>query len=86
MDLFHTHTHTIFVQVSDAPEKLIELIELQHGFVLRSSFKQEVLITFYNTLPVSRFSDLRTLARNLVNVFGSTCTYEQAFSRIKRNK
>jgi hypothetical protein len=47
---------------------------------------QEALISFYASLPVSRVSDLRKLATNLASVFGSTCTCEQAFSRMEHNK
>jgi hypothetical protein len=45
-----------------------------------------MLKTFYASLPVSRFSELRKLARNLASAFGSTYTCEQAFSRMKQKK
>jgi thymidylate synthase len=57
---FHSHatnTH-IFenqfsVKGSGTPEKLLpELIELQHVSILHSRFNQDVLITFYASLPV----------------------------------
>jgi hypothetical protein len=47
--------------------------------ILRSSFNQEALITFYTSLPVSQFSELRKLPRNFVSVFDSTYTFEQSF-------
>jgi len=46
---------------------------------LYNRFKQEALITFYASLPVSRFSELRQLTQNEASVFGSTCTCEQDF-------
>jgi hypothetical protein len=40
---------------------------------------RKFLITFYTSLPVSRFSELRKTESNLSAVFGSTYTCEQAF-------
>jgi len=39
----------------------------------------KILITFYASVPVSRFSELCKLARNLLAVFGSTCTVWTGF-------
>jgi hypothetical protein len=42
------------VEVGDALEKLkLELNELQHDSILRSSFNQEVVTIFYASMPVS---------------------------------
>jgi predicted PolB exonuclease-like 3'-5' exonuclease len=90
-------SHATNIRVFDNPSPLksqmlqkklkLELIKLQqHDSTLLSSFNQEALITFYASLPLSRFSDLRKLARNLASVSGSTYTCEQAFSRMKQNK
>jgi hypothetical protein len=68
------------VEESRPPEKLqLELLELQYDSILRSSFNQEALLTFYASLPVSRLSEFRKLARNLANVVGSTYTREEDF-------
>jgi len=53
---------------SDAPEKSQpEWTELQYNPILCRSFNQETLITFYASLPLSRFSELHKLARNLAS-------------------
>jgi hypothetical protein len=75
------------IEVSDAQEKLqLELIEPQYDSIFHSSFNQEALITFYASLPVSRFSELCKLPQNLASVFGTTYTCEKAFSDTKQNK
>jgi hypothetical protein len=87
---FHSHaTNTcifenpLSVEVSDAPEKLQHDLTELHGSVLQSSLKQETLVTFYASLPVSHFSELHKLEQNLASVFGSMYTCEQAFSHMK---
>jgi len=52
---------------------------MQYDSFLFSSFNQEDLITFYASVPVPRFSELRKLLRNLASAFGSACTREQIF-------
>jgi hypothetical protein len=55
---FHSHATDILIfenpfsiEVSDAPEKLqLELNELQYNSILHSSFNQEALITFFDSL------------------------------------
>jgi hypothetical protein len=55
------------VRVCNAPEKLQpELTELQYDSILYSSFNQEALITFYDTLPVSQYFQFHKFAQNLV--------------------
>jgi len=53
---------------------------------LRSNFNQEVLIAFCASLKLHPFFELRILALNFASVFGSTCTCEQTYACIKRNK
>jgi hypothetical protein len=54
--------NTFRFEVSDNPKILqLELTELQYDSILRSNFNQEVLISFYTSLPVLRFSELRNL-------------------------
>jgi hypothetical protein len=48
------------VEVSDAPKKKqLEFIELQRDSILLSSFDKDTLSTFYASLPVYRFSEMR---------------------------
>jgi hypothetical protein len=74
--------------VSDAPEELqLKLIGLQHDSVLNSSFNQEASILFHASLPIPRFCDVRKESMKVdkcVYAFGSTCTCEQASSRMKQ--
>jgi hypothetical protein len=53
---------------------------------LSNSLNQEAPVTFYASLPVSWFSELGKLARNLARVFGSMYACEQAFSHMKEKK
>jgi hypothetical protein len=72
------------IDVSDALEKLqLELTELQYDTILCSSFNQEALITFYASLPVSRFSELWKLAQNWQVYFIAHMHVKQNKSKLK---
>jgi hypothetical protein len=81
---FHSHATNIrivevpfSVEGSDDPvTSQLELAELQCDSILRDSFNQEYFITFYAPLPVSLFSELRKLERNLVSVSAKKWTCE----------
>jgi hypothetical protein len=63
------------VEVSHTPEEMsLELSELQYDSVLCISFSQEVSVTFYASLPVSRFSELCKLTRSMQSALAYFCS------------
>jgi len=65
--------HPFSIEVTDAPEKFIELVELKYDPNLRVSSNQLASITFNASSPGYRFSESIMFARNLESAFPSTC-------------
>lgn len=78
------------VVVDSAPEDLqLELIELQCDDDLRAFFekvKEENIETFYQKLDKTKFENIRTMAKRMLVIFGSTYICEQTFSGMKHKK
>ncbi|XP_068107468.1 general transcription factor II-I repeat domain-containing protein 2-like [Hyperolius riggenbachi] len=75
------------VDPDDAPEQLqLELIELQCDSELRSRYQQLSLVNFYRQLDKGRFQEIRTQAKKMLSLFGSTYLCEKTFSAMNFNK
>uniref|UniRef100_K7G2H6 SPIN-DOC-like zinc-finger domain-containing protein n=1 Tax=Pelodiscus sinensis TaxID=13735 RepID=K7G2H6_PELSI len=75
------------VDPDDAPDQLqLELIELHCDSELRSRHQQLSLVNFYRQLDKSRFQEIRTLAKKMLSLFGSTYMCEKTFSAMNFNK
>ena len=71
----------------DAPPQLqLELIELQCDDEWRGRHQQLSLVDFYRQLDKGRFPEMRTLAKKMLSLFGSTYLCEQTFSVMNLNK
>lgn len=69
------------VNPDDAPDHLqLELIELQCDAECRSRHQQLPLVTFYHQLDQGRFQEIRTFAKKMLSLFGSTYLCEKTFS------
>ena len=77
-----------FAVVPDnAPEHLqLELIEMQCDAECRSQNQQLPLVNFYRQLDKDRFQGIRTLAKKILSLFGSTYLCEKTFSVMNLNK
>ncbi|XP_077340540.1 general transcription factor II-I repeat domain-containing protein 2-like [Lithobates pipiens] len=64
----------------------LELIELHCDSELRSRHQQLSLVNFYRQLDKSRFQEIRTLAKKMLSLFGSTYICEKTFSVMNVNK
>ena len=63
-----------------APHQLqLELIELQCDDELRGRQQQLSLTDFYRQLEKGRFPEMRTFAKRMLSLFGSTYLCEQTF-------
>ena len=70
-----------------APYQLqLELIELQCDDELRGRQQQLLLTDFYCQLEKGRFPEMRTFAKRMLSLFGSTYLCEQTFSVMNLNK
>ncbi|XP_072303167.1 general transcription factor II-I repeat domain-containing protein 2 [Eucyclogobius newberryi] len=70
-----------------APDHLqLELIELQCDAECRSRHQQLSLADFYRQLDEGRFQEIRTFAKKMLSLFGSTYLCEQTFSVMNFNK
>lgn len=75
------------VDPDDAPPQLqLELIELQCDDEWRGRHQQLSLVDFYRQLDKSRFPEMRTFAKKMLSLFGSTYLCEQTFSVMNLNK
>lgn len=75
------------VDPDDAPEHLqLELIELQCDSEHRSRHQQLPLVNFYRQLDEGRFQAIRTFAKKMLSLFGSTYMCEKTFSVMNINK
>nr|DBA20368.1 TPA: hypothetical protein GDO54_017157 [Pyxicephalus adspersus] len=75
------------VDPDDAPDQLqLELIELHCDSELRSRYQQLSLVNFYRQLDKGRFQEIRTLAKKMLSLFGSTYLCEKTFSAMNFNK
>ncbi|KAJ8362531.1 hypothetical protein AAFF_G00369740 [Aldrovandia affinis] len=75
------------VDPDDAPDHLqLELIELQCGAECRSRHQQLPLVDFYRQLDNGRFQEIRTFAKKMLSLFGSTYLCEKTFSVMNINK
>ncbi len=82
--LFSSH---ISLDADRAPSQLqLELIELQCNDELRGQQQQLSLVNFYRQLDKERFSEMRTFAKRMLSLFGSTYLCEQTFSVMNLNK
>ncbi|KAF7243378.1 General transcription factor II-I repeat domain-containing protein 2 [Varanus komodoensis] len=76
-----------FVDPDDAPDHLqLELIELQCDAKCRSRHQQLPLVNFYRQLDKDRFQEIRTFAKKMLSLFGSTYLCEKTFSVMNANK
>ncbi|KAL3968683.1 KRAB domain-containing zinc finger protein [Sarotherodon galilaeus] len=75
------------VDPDDAPPQLqLELIELQCDDECRGKHRQCSLVDFYRQLDKDRFPEVRSLAKKMLSLFGSTYLCEQTFSVMNLNK
>nr|XP_057931891.1 general transcription factor II-I repeat domain-containing protein 2 [Doryrhamphus excisus] len=75
------------VDPDDAPDHLqLELIELQCDAEHRSRHQQLPLVNFYRQLDEGRFQAIRTFAKKMLSLFGSTYMCEKTFSVMNINK
>lgn len=75
------------VDPDDAPPQLqLELIELQCDDERRGKHQQLSLVDFYGQLDKDRFPEMRTFAKKMLSLFGSTYLCEQTFSVMNLNK
>ena len=75
------------VDPDNAPGNLqLELIELQSDNEIRSRQQQLSLNDFYRQLDKERFKEIRTFAKKMLSLFGSTYLCEQTFSVMNFNK
>lgn len=73
--------------ISKAPEHLqLELIDLQANNNYKNNFDEGKLILFYSSLPENKFPQLKTFAKSIICIFGSTYLCEQTFSRMNNIK
>jgi len=71
----------------EAPENLqLELIELQCDNECRSRLQHLSLVPFYQQLDKIKFPEIRTFAKKILSLFGSTYLCEQTFSIMNLNK
>ena len=69
------------VDPDDAPDHLqLEVIELQCDAECRSRHQQLSLADFYRQLDEGRFQEIRTFAKTMLSLFGSTYLCEKTFS------
>ena len=75
------------VNPDDAPDQLqLELIELQCDAECRSRHQQLPLVNFYRQLDEGRFQEIRTFAKKMLSLFGSTYLCEKTFSVVNVNE
>ncbi|OCT78218.1 hypothetical protein XELAEV_18029325mg, partial [Xenopus laevis] len=75
------------VDPDDAPDHLqLELIELQCDTECCSRHQQLPLVNFYRQLDKGRFQEIRTFAKKMLSLFGSTYLCEKTFSIMNFNK
>ena len=75
------------VDPDDAPPQLqLELIELQCDDEWRGKHQQLSLVDFYCKLDKDRFPEMRTFAKKMLSLFGSTYLCEKTFSVMNLNK
>ncbi|KAJ8362530.1 hypothetical protein AAFF_G00369730 [Aldrovandia affinis] len=83
----HAFPSPFSVDPDDAPDHLqLELIELQCGAECRSRHQQLPLVNFYRQLDNGRFQEIRTFAKKMLSLFGSTYLCEKTFSVMNINK
>ncbi|XP_073807411.1 general transcription factor II-I repeat domain-containing protein 2-like [Danio rerio] len=71
----------------NAPPRLqLELIELQCDYECRGKHQQCSLVDFYRQLDKGRFPEMRSFAKKMLSLFGSTYLCEQTFSVMNLNK
>lgn len=65
------------------PNLQLEVINLQCDNMLKGKFQENNLTEFYKCLPSDEYGELRSYARGLISVFGSTYLCEKTFSKMK---
>ncbi|XP_053505708.1 general transcription factor II-I repeat domain-containing protein 2A isoform X1 [Ictalurus furcatus] len=75
------------VDPDDAPDHLqLELTELQCDAECHSRHQQLPLVNFYRQLDKGRFQEIRTFAKKMLSLFGSTYLCEKTFLVMNINK
>lgn len=75
------------VDPNDAsPQLQLELIELQCEDEWRGRHQQLSVVDFYRQLDKGRFPEMRTFAKKMLSLFGSTYLCEKTFSVMNLNK
>lgn len=75
------------VDPNGVPDHLqLELIELQCDTECHSRHQQLPLVNFYRQLGKDRFQEIRTFAKKMLSLFGSTYSCEKTFSVMNSNK
>ncbi|KAK2816816.1 hypothetical protein Q5P01_025007 [Channa striata] len=75
------------VDSDDAPPQLqLELIELQCDDEQHGKHQQLSLVDFYGQLDKGTFPEMRTFAKKMLSLFGSTYLCEQTFSVMNKNR
>ena len=71
-------------EVEGIPTHLqMEILDFQSDNLLKDNFREMSLSCFYASLNDATFPRLKSLARKILVLFGSTYVCEQAFSRMK---
>lgn len=71
-------------EIDKVPSHLqLEVIELTSNDSFKAAFKEGNLLSFYSSLPEKDYKNLKTHARGMFSVFGSTYLCEQTFSKMK---
>ena len=69
------------------PEQLqLELIEMQCDHALSGQYQLLSLLDFYRKLDKGKYPHMRTFAKRMLSLFGSTYICEQTFSVMNLNK
>lgn len=75
------------VDIEKIPSEFqLEIIDLQCNNNLKDLYRSEEICSFYKSLDSDKFSNLKTLAKKMFVIFGSTYICEQTFSLMNFNK
>jgi hypothetical protein len=65
------------IDIKGVPAQMqMELIELQSYDSRKDAFSEGNLLEFYAGLPILNFLAIKTLAKEMITAFGSTCICE----------
>ena len=85
LQLLKRRAHPFSVVPDNAPDHL-QLIELHCEAECRSRHQQLSLVNFYRQLDKGRFQEIRTFAKKMLSLFGSTYLCEKTISVMNLNK